>query len=199
MTVFSKCKHAVPSYTNAKPRNMCLIFVWTANIFPHQGRRPPCWLQLIAAVGNCRSHWAYCYSYPTHSFFCLWCLKIPAEVDQHHGLLTRYVKLWAAHAPGMPEMFSPPPMVSDPDMHRGTCVTHVPWCMTGSLTSGFLWSRWRWKPSRHSRHMRNPQFYLSGKRPMAVDALAHCVVRSSPTMISTMLGMPLHVSNSVDS
>ena len=31
----------------------------------------------------------------------------------------------------------------DPDMHHGTCVTHVPWCMPGSLTSGFLWSRWR--------------------------------------------------------
>ena len=28
------------------------------------------------------------------------------------------------------------PQVSDPDMHRGTCVTHVPWCMSGSLTSG---------------------------------------------------------------
>ena len=28
------------------------------------------------------------------------------------------------------------PLVSDPDMHRGTCVTHVPWCMSGSLTSG---------------------------------------------------------------
>ena len=24
--------------------------------------------------------------------------------------------------------------VSDPDMHHGTCVTHVPWCMPGSLT-----------------------------------------------------------------
>ena len=23
-----------------------------------------------------------------------------------------------------------------------TCVTHVPWCMLGSLTSGFLWSQW---------------------------------------------------------
>ena len=25
------------------------------------------------------------------------------------------------------------PLVSDPGMHRGTCVTHVPWCMTESL------------------------------------------------------------------
>ena len=59
------------------------------------------------------------------------------------------------------------PLVSDPDMHYGTCVTHVPWCMPGSLTSGFLWSRWQEKRSRHSRHMHNPQFYVSDKRPMA--------------------------------
>ena len=45
-------------------------------------------------------------------------------------------------------------------------VTHVPWCMSRSLTSGFLWSRWRGKRSRPSRRMRNPQLYVSGKRPM---------------------------------
>ena len=27
-------------------------------------------------------------------------------------------------------------LVSDPDMHHGTCVTHVPWCMSESLTRG---------------------------------------------------------------
>ena len=27
-------------------------------------------------------------------------------------------------------------LVSDPGMHHGTCVTHVPWCMSGSLTPG---------------------------------------------------------------
>ena len=27
-------------------------------------------------------------------------------------------------------------LVSDPDMHHGTCVTHVPWCMSGSLARG---------------------------------------------------------------
>ena len=81
-----------------------------------------------------------------------------------HGAVDRYVKLRVAHAPGMPGTFSPPPWVSDPDMHHGTCVTHVPWCITGSLTSGFLGNRWRGKRSRHSRRMRNPQFYASCKR-----------------------------------
>ena len=53
--------------------------------------------------------------------------------------------------------FSPPPRASDPDMHRGRCVTHVLWCMPGSLTSGFLWSWWRGKRPRHFQRMRNPQ------------------------------------------
>ena len=53
------------------------------------------------------------------------------------------------------------PLLSDPDMHHGTCVTHVPWCMSGSLTR-----KWRGKRFRHSRRMHNPQFYVSGKRPM---------------------------------
>ena len=66
----------------------------------------------------------------------------------------------------MPGTFSPPPRPSNPDMHRGTCVTHVPWCMPGSLTCGFLWSRWRGYRSGHSRRVRNLQFYVSGRRPM---------------------------------
>ena len=61
-----------------------------------------------------------------------------------YGPLTRYIKLRVAHGPGMPGTFFSPPRVSDPDMHHGTCVAHVAWCMPGSLTSGFLWSRWWW-------------------------------------------------------
>ena len=77
---------------------------------------------------------------------------------------------------------SPPPRISDLDMHHGTCVTHVPWCMPGSLTSGFLWSRWRGKRSRHSRCMRNPQFCVSGKRPVLLSSFIcawylQCIIR----------------------
>ena len=82
----------------------------------------------------------------------------------HNGPLTRYAKLWVAHARECRERF--PRRASDPDIHHGTCVTHLPWCMPGSLTSGFLWRRWRGKRSRHSRRMRNPQFCVSGKRPI---------------------------------
>ena len=64
------------------------------------------------------------------------------NLDSLNGPLTRYVKLRVAHAPGMPGTFTPQPRVSDPYMHHGTCVTHVPWCMSGSFTSGFVWSQW---------------------------------------------------------
>ena len=83
-----------------------------------------------------------------------------------HGPLARYVKLCVAHAPEMPGTFSPPLRISYPDMHHGTCVTHVPWCMSGSLTSSLFWNRWREKRSRHSRNLRNPQFNVSDKRPI---------------------------------
>ena len=74
----------------------------------------------------------------------------------HHGPLARYVQLRVAHAPRMPGTFSSPQWVSNPDMHHDTGVTQVPRCMPGSLTSGFHWSRWQGKRSRHSRRMRNP-------------------------------------------
>ena len=77
--------------------------------------------------------------------------------------MARCDKLRVVHTPGIPGMFSPPPRVSDPDMHHGMCVMHVPWCMPGSLTIGYVGGGGR---SRHSRRMRNPQFYVSGIRPM---------------------------------
>ena len=54
MAAFSKCIHDILSYTNPKPQNVCLIFAWTANIFPYRHRSPPCWLMVITADGNCR-------------------------------------------------------------------------------------------------------------------------------------------------
>ena len=67
-----------------------------------------------------------------------------------------------------------------------TCVTYVPWCMPGLLTCGLFLSQWRGKLSRHSRRMRNQQFYISGKRPMIWidqnkqkrDALLYCYFES---------------------
>ena len=68
--------------------------------------------------------------------------KASLAVISANGPLTRYIKLRVAHAPGILGTFPPPPLfkgnkqVSDPSMHHGTCSTHVPWCMSGSLTRG---------------------------------------------------------------
>ena len=70
-------------------------------------------------------------------------MQVSMRTPSFHGPFTRRVKLWVSHATGIPGTFSPPPSVSDPDMHHGTCVTHVPWFIPGSLTGSFLWSRGR--------------------------------------------------------
>ena len=88
----------------------------------------------------------------------------------------------------------PPPLISDPDMHHDTCATHVPWCMSGSLTGGFLWSRWRGKRYEHSRRMRmrNPQFYVSGKRPMGfVFQRLLSLQHPLPAVVSQGMPVPL--------
>ena len=104
----------------------------------------------------------------SHDYFRHWAITWTNAALFVHGPLARFVKLRVAHVPGMPGTFFPLPRVSDPDMHQGTCVTYVPWCMPGSLTSGFIWNRWRIKRSRHSRRMRNPRLYVSGKRPIGI-------------------------------
>ena len=83
------------------------------------------------------------------------------------------------------ERFPPPPRVGDPDMHHGTCVTRVLWCMPGSLTSGFLWYRWRGKRSRHSRRMRNLQCYVSGKMPMQWISLKNKMLHNRRYLLQT--------------
>ena len=58
------------------------------------------------------------------------------------------------------------PHLCNPDMYQGTCVTHVLWCMQGSLTSSFLSSQWWEKRFRHSLRTHSQQFCVSGKRSM---------------------------------
>ena len=134
-----------------------------------------------------------------------------AIICSEGGPLSRYVILWVAHALGMLGTFSPPPCVSNPDMQHGTCVTHVSWCMPGSLTSSFLWSRLRGKPSWHSRRMRSPQYYVSGKRSKAcrliyvswilgyllqydLDQTALFVLISKQGIIDNIIFPPMHLT-----
>ena len=77
-------------------------------------------------------------------------------------------------------------------------VTHVPWCMPGSLTRGFIWSRWQGKRSRHSQRMRNPQFYVSGKRPIgdkpfSESMVTHFIHVCAPLGLGVRLGILTNV------
>ena len=87
-------------------------------------------------------------------------------VNVCHGPLTRCAKLQVAHVPGMPGTFPPPPTsketVSWRSQHASQHVHHA----RAVMHVGIANPRWRRKRSRHSRRMRNPQFYVSGKRPM---------------------------------
>ena len=96
----------------------------------------------------------------THEFYEIMCTN---------GPLTRHVKLWVAHAPGMPGTFSLPPRVIDPDMHHDTCVTDVQLCMPGSLISAFHWSRWWRKMFPTFPAHAQPAIYVSGRRPMMMS------------------------------
>ena len=53
------------------------------------------------------------------------------------------------------------PLVSNPGMHEARAVMHA------EIANPWWWG----KRSPHSRCMRNPQFYVSGKRPMLVHLL----------------------------
>ena len=83
-----------------------------------------------------------------------------------HGSLTKYGKLRVAHAPGMPGMFPTPPISNETtslrSRHASRHVRHARAVMHVGITN----PRWRGKCSRHSRRMCNPQFCVSGKRPI---------------------------------
>ena len=136
----------------------------------------------VYVISHCPKHLLF----PVHAIF----LVYTSIVSQ--GPFTRYAKLGVAHAPGMLGTFSPPPQVSDPDTHHGPCVMHVPWCTPGSLISGFLWSRWWGKRSRHCPRMRNPQFCVSGKRPMCTCWLMTFLTADSCTPMEYVCGYTWH-------
>ena len=85
--------------------------------------------------------------------------KLMQQIDIH-GPLIRYAKIAGCACAG-----------NAGDVFPATAGyrSRYVWCMPGSLTSGFLWSRWRGFPVyRHSRRMHNPQFCVSGKRPVCI-------------------------------
>ena len=90
-----------------------------------------------------------CLANKAHGDLLYWsteiCMKLSACMDilndSLHGPLTNYQNYWLRMRQEYRERFprhwlQRKPLVSDPDMHHGTCAKHVLWCMSGSLTHG---------------------------------------------------------------
>ena len=110
---------------------------------------------------TCRSNWRL-FSWKCCALYMEW------SIPNLHGPLARYAILWVAHAPEMPGTSFPPLRVSDPDVHHGTCVTHVPWCMPEIANQGFYFKIGGGEnvPGIPGTTLRNLQCWVSGKRPM---------------------------------
>ena len=81
--------------------------------------------------------------------------------------LSRHAKLWVAHASGMPGTFSPPPTSKETaswwSRHASRHERHA----RAAMHVGIANPQWSGKRSWHSWRICIPQFYVSGKRPMA--------------------------------
>ena len=115
--------------------NFIEICSWWSN---KQYIRHPLWYWLSAREETCHhlNHW-----WPG------------SQMHLHYGPLTRYVKLRVAHAPGT---FSPPPTSKETDSYRSQ---QASWHVRDACSMMHVGIA-----SPHCRCMRNPQFYVSGKR-----------------------------------
>ena len=119
--------------------NICMILWVSVCILEYQRLWYSIPIALIYSSRNVIGNWNWCIF--ENRLHCFWtyssnlqcsygnkssrqtALKLCFYLQRHHGPLKRYATLRVAHAPGM-------------RMHHGTCVTHVRWCMSGSLTRG---------------------------------------------------------------
>ena len=116
-------------------------------------KRSHTWISTLTTYGvayipqQCENLWENRRKY-TNSLFVM---VRPARMASWHGNTLYGVMAWASYqirkiagcacAGNAGNVFSRrrfqrKPLVSDPGMHHGTCVTHVSWCMSGSLTRG---------------------------------------------------------------
>ena len=100
------------------------------------------------------------------ALFISFCVTSLAGRQSCHGPLTRYLKLWAAHAPRMSGTFSPPPSSKETASYRPRHASRHVRPARAVMHVRIANPRWRGKRSRPYQRMRNPQFYISGKRPI---------------------------------
>ena len=114
------------------------------------------------------------HSFSVIFYIIIWLMHCPLVISEcvnhfcHHGPLTRYVQVWVAHAPGMPGTFSPSPTSKESTSMLSRHASRHVRDARAVMHVGIANPRWWGKRSQHSRRMRNPQFYVSGKRPIAV-------------------------------
>ena len=99
-----------------------------------------------------------------------------------HGPVTRCVKLWVAHAPGIPRTLSPPLTSEETYSYRSRYASWHVRDARAVMHVRIAKPRWRGKHSRHSRRVRNPKFQVSGRRPMAHVAYTWIKVQIKVTL-----------------
>ena len=77
----------------------------------------------------------------------------------------------------MPETISPPPTSKETASYRSQHASPHVRHERAVMHVGIANSRWRGKRFRHSRRMRNPQFYVSGKRPVVMTWASVYLIR----------------------
>ena len=92
--------------------------------------------------------------------------SVLTKMSTSYGPLARYVIMRVAHAPGMPGTFSPPLTSKDTTSNRSRHAPRHVRHARAVMHVGIANPQRQGKRSRHSRRMRNPQFYVSGKRPI---------------------------------
>ena len=122
---------------------------------------------LAFCIQTCCVKPSFTFLWPLYFILCIIC---EAETPWGHGMQSSHVP-WASYQirkiagctcagnVSPHRRLQRKPLVSDPGMHHGTCVTHVPWCVSGSLARGGGIN----VPGIPGAY---PQFYVSGKRPI---------------------------------
>ena len=93
---------------------------------------------------------------------CVWaCVRV---WDRMNGPLTRYVKMWVAHVPGMSGTFSPPPTSKETASSRSRHASRHVRDARAVIHVGIAYPRWQGKRSRQSRRMRTRNFTYLARR-----------------------------------
>ena len=120
-----------------------------SNTTPQWIRRLIKYRHMLICLKNNGKHKLHLYTHSTEyiqsicwSWIDLWALQLLIEATMLHWRKKKQLhSIWRIHhsydwlgihpwafSRGLRVRRECPPRVSDPDMHQGTCVTHVPWC-----------------------------------------------------------------------